>query len=262
MKIDDLNYYSLAANMEYLSATQFKDFMDCEARAKARVDGRYVEEPTKPLLMGGYLDAMFEGTADIFEYTNAQYLMTKSGYLRAEYTKVKEIYDRLQQDKLFMEFMSGQKQTIMTGELNGVKWKIKMDSYFPGDKIVDLKLIRNMDRIMGKSFIEYWGYDIQGAIYQAIEGNKLPFYLAVATKETVTDIELIHINQATLDLALERVLENQDRIVKIKNGEIEPERCGSCDYCKFTKILTAPIDSDFTGFQEPTLKYMKENYDI
>ena len=35
--------------------------------------------------------------------------------------------------------------------------------------------------------------------------------------------------------------EHVERVVKIKNGEIEPERCGTCDYCKFTKVLSRPM---------------------
>lgn len=35
--------------------------------------------------------------------------------------------------------------------------------------------------------------------------------------------------------------EHVERVVKIKNREIEPERCGNCDYCKFTKVLSRPI---------------------
>jgi len=31
------------------------------------------------------------------------------------------------------------------------------------------------------------------------------------------------------------------RIIQLKAGEIEPERCETCDYCKSTKVLTGPI---------------------
>ena len=48
-------------------------------------------------------------------------------------------------------------------------------------------------------FIEFYGYDIQGAIYQAIEGNMLPFVLAVGTKEESPDLEALYI--ADEDLA-------------------------------------------------------------
>ena len=102
-----------------------------------------------------------------------------------------------------MKFMSGEKQVIMTGELFGTKWKIKMDSYIPGIAIVDLKVMASITKLewvrdIGYlDFVRYWGYDIQGAIYQEIvrqnTGKKLPFYIAGATKESEPDIRIIHI---------------------------------------------------------------------
>ena len=69
----------------------------------------------------------------------------------------------------------------------------------------------------------------------------MPFYIAAASKEKVTDIEIIQVNDEALAGALEKVKEHVERVVKIKNGEIEPERCGTCDYCKFTKVLSRPM---------------------
>ena len=75
----------------------------------------------------------------------------------------------------------------MTGEISGVPFKIKMDSYHP-DKIVDLKYMASLrSPNMFEPMVKYWGYDIQGAIYQEIvrqnTGKRLPFFLNIATKE-------------------------------------------------------------------------------
>ena len=47
------------------------------------------------------------------------------------------------------------------------------------------------------NFIEYWGYDLQAAVYQEVvyqnTGERLPFFVAAASKEEETDIELIWI---------------------------------------------------------------------
>ena len=45
-----------------------------------------------------------------------------------------------------MKCMSGEKQVIMTGELFGAKWKIKMDSYVKGTVIVDLKVMSSITK--------------------------------------------------------------------------------------------------------------------
>ena len=89
----------------------------------------------------------------------------------------------------------------MTGELFGTRWKIKMDSYLPGSAIVDLKIMASITdlkwvRDLGYlDFVRYWGYDIQGAVYQKIveqnTGKKIPFFIAAATKEKEPDIRVI-----------------------------------------------------------------------
>ena len=60
-----------------------------------------------------------------------------------------------------------------------------MDSYLKGVCIADLKVVTNFKSL------PLWRYDLQGAVYQAgveaVTGEKLPFYLAAATKERVVD---------------------------------------------------------------------------
>ena len=94
-------------------------------------------------------------------------------------------------------------------------------------------------------FIQYWGYDLQGAVYQEVvrqnTGKLLPFYIAAASKEKETDIEIIHIDDNHLKEKLYEVEQNIHKILALKSGEIEPIRCEQCDYCKHTKVLKAPI---------------------
>lgn len=62
-----------------------------------------------------------------------------------------------------MKYMSGEKQVIMTAELYGTPWKIKMDSYIPGVAIVDLKVMASLTKLewvrdIGYlDFVRYWG---------------------------------------------------------------------------------------------------------
>ena len=156
--------------------------------------------------------------------------------------------------------MSGEKQVILTAELFGAKWKGKLDSYHnrksPYNSIVDLKVVKDLHerfwiKDLGQfvSFIEYWGYDLQGAIYQLLEqavygGEKVPFSIAAADKQKTIDIEVIGLKQRDMDKALLGIEGNVKRIIDLKAGKVEPVRCGKCDYCKFTKKLTAPISTD------------------
>lgn len=245
------NYFSGEADTIYMSVSQYKQFKKCEAKGMAMLDEEWETPKTTALLVGSYVDAHFEGSLDLFRAQNPE-IFTQKGELKSQFRQAEDIINRIERDKLFMEYMSGEKQVIMTGNIFGVPFKIKIDSYLP-DKIVDLKIMRDFEPIYveGKgrvSFIEAWGYDIQAAVYQEIvrqnTGKQLPFYIAAATKETDgADIQIIKMEQSELDVCLELMEDDVKRFALIKNGIIEPERCEKCDYCKHTKVLTAPISS-------------------
>lgn len=65
--------------------------------------------------------------------------------------------------------------------------------------------------------------------------KRLPFYLAAATKEKVTNFDIFQIPQDTLDFALSEVRGNIERYAAVKAGQLEPISCGECDYCKTVK---------------------------
>lgn len=248
------NYFSSEAQTEYMSTSQFKAFSRCPAAALAEIRGEHTREVTSALLVGQYADAHFDGTLDLFRAQHPE-LFTKSGDLKAEYRRAEEIIARIERDPMMMKYMSGQKQVIMTGEIEGIPFKIMIDSYHPGAAIVDRKIMRDFESVwkpgQGRlSFAEAWGYDFQGAIYQEIERqnsashNPLPFILGVATKEPVTDLALISMPQHKMDAALAIVRAYAPQFHDIKHGIIPPTRCEKCDYCKKTKVLTRVVDLD------------------
>lgn len=240
------NYFSTEAQMAYMSVSQLKSFLSCEARALAECRGEYRRKATASLLVGSYVDAWFEGSLAQFQKNHPE-VFTHSGELRAEYRQAEKIIARLSRDKFFMKYMAGQKQVIRTGRLFGVDWKIKMDSYHPGRAIVDLKVVKDFAPIYKEGegrlgFVEAWGYDLQGAVYQAVEGGKLPFFLAAATKEPVTDFEVFRLGQPMLDAAMAVAGATVERFAGLKEGLGEPVRCERCDYCKQTKVLDHVTD--------------------
>lgn len=256
MQLTAENYYSQEANREYMSVSQFKDFLGtygrlgCEFTALEKLEERWEDEKSTALMVGSYVDAYFEGSLERFKAENPA-LFKKDGGLKAEYVKADEIIARIERDEYFMKYMSGQKQVIMTGELFGAKWKIKIDSYIPDVAIVDLKVMSSITELKWVKdlgyldFVRYWGYDIQGAVYQEIvrqnTGKKLPFYIAGATKEKEPDIRIIHVTDNYLQEALSVVEANTPRILRLKSGELAPDRCELCDCCRHTRVLTKPI---------------------
>ena len=253
LNLNNDNYYSTEANKDYWSVSQFKTFNKCEAAGLAEVLGEYEREETDALLIGSYVDAVLAGSRDETERfieTHGSKMFKKNGELLAKFEHANDMIDRASRDPLIKKYLEGDKQTIFTGEIFGVPWKIKIDIY-NGERIVDLKTVRDFADIYEpgfgwRSWIEYWGYDVQGAIYQRIEqaatgrDEPLPFYLAAVTKERVPDIAVVRIPQHILDAAYRLVEAKIDRFDLIKTGDVEPIRCEKCDYCKTTKVLTEP----------------------
>lgn len=244
------NYFSPETQMYYMGASQFKAFESCETAALAEVRGDYVPEMSTALLVGSYVDAHFEGTLDIFRAKHPE-IFTRSGDLKSEYKQAEVLISRMELDEMFMRYMSGQKQVIMTGDIDGVPVKIKIDSYHPGKLIVDEKAMKDFEPVWvdGKGklpFVEAWGYDIQGAIYRHVEhqnsGNELPFVIAAGTKQKEPDIGLFSIPPDVLDETMDKVVGKIHRYADIKAGKIEPIRCEKCDYCRRTKVLTQVVD--------------------
>ncbi len=265
-KLTNENYFSQEMGMKYMGYSQFKRFMECEYEALAMVKGEYSKPKTTALLIGSYVDAHFSNELEEFKMKNPE-IFKKDGTLKSEFEKAEEIIRVYEEDELCKKYWSGDTQAIMTGVIAGVPFKIKVDSYFPGKLIVDGKVMKDMEPVwvemsdpeghkynVKKNFWDAYGYQIEGAIYQEIvnqnernpespyfiskDAPKLPFVLNVVTKETIPNKELIRIDQDILDDALNIVIENAPRFDKIKKGEIEPTKCGHCDWCRMNKKLT------------------------
>ena len=198
VEVTNENYYYNTTQREYWSVSQFKAFDYCEAAAMADIKGEYRREETTSLLVGSYVDAFFSGELEGFRDWHPEIYKRNSDELRAEYRHADEIIDRIEAQPVLMDYLTGNTQDIRTAELFGVPWKIKMDVYRPDERIVDLKVVKDFEDIYKEGFgrvswIQYWGYDIQGAVYQKVEqlssGRKkpLPFYIVAATKEKIPD---------------------------------------------------------------------------
>ena len=264
LKLTAENYYSPEANMEYMSASQFKAFRKCEAAAMAELRGEWGRKDTTALRVGSYVDAYFSGELEQLKSEHPE-MFKRDGSLKAEFALAHKVAERIEQDDLARMLLSGKHQTIKTGKIAGVWYKTKSDSLltarqveaickkfpqvrelvpFGGAMIVDLKYMKDFEDIWDDelrekvSFVEYWGYDTQGAIYQKIDKRMLPFVILGATKEAEPDVEAMFIPDEDLSFALAEVEDLSPRYAAIKRGEIEPVGCGKCAYCRSHKRLT------------------------
>lgn len=217
------------------------------------------------MLVGSYVDAYFSGELEQFKEEHPE-LYKRDGTLKADFQNAQTIAERLNQDELARMLLSGRHQAIKTGQIAGVDYKAKYDSLltarqveaickkfpeirslvpFGGPMIVDLKCMKDFESVWDEdagervTFIEFWGYDIQGAIYQALDKRMSPFVIVGATKEAATDIDAFYIPDEDLAFALSEVEALSPRYAAIKRGEIEPEGCGKCAYCRNMKRLSS-----------------------
>lgn len=253
MQLNEENYFSREADEAFFSASQVKAFRKCEAAAMAAIRGEWVRPMSQALLQGQFVDEALTGDFGAWALRHPE-ISKKDGNLKAEFMQCQEMVSRARRDDLFMSFMEGEHQAILTAELFGVPFKAKFD-VLGADRIVDLKTVKDLKTQwhpeFGRvDFATFWDWPLQLAIYQEIyeknEGVRLPCYLAVITKETPPDIRIIHVEQERLDAEL-RFLEMQiPRFEAIKSGAVEPKRCEKCEWCRQSRILTAPEElADF-----------------
>lgn len=257
-------YYGQVANYEYMSVSQLKSFIGtpgikaCEERAVAELTGQYVRPQTDALTIGSYVDVMLTGTEDeqhAFREAHPEIISSRGptkGQLKAQYKSVNDMVARAFEDEsnggIFMKALKGDYQKVLTGEIHGHKFKARLDVLGDGF-ITDLKTVENVNKRYYNDgwwdFISWWGYDLQGAIYQELvyqnTGEGYPFYIAALSKQTPCDIDLIQVPQERLNEAMSRVTkEALDRIAALKVGNEHPKRCHTCDWCRMTKVITKP----------------------
>lgn len=233
------------ADKHYMSVSAFKKLSKCE------LDGLTDwGSPSDSMLVGSYVDAFISGTIDKFKEDHPEIISSRGsskGELKTEFKKADEICDYIVSNPRLSQFLSGEKQTIMTGEIAGVPFKIKMDSYSKGIAIVDLKVMASVTDKLGNpiDFITPWGYDIQLACYQEIvrqnTGELLPCFIVAVTKETPIDSLIVNIDQDFLYRALGKVETEIKHLYDVKMKVVEPVGCGVCSTCRLNRKDTRII---------------------
>lgn len=256
-KLNNKNYYDNWTDWQYMSASLFKKFLKCEASALDELKNPLKIESVA-LAVGNYVHSYFESkdAHDKFCDANKDLLFTKSGSKRAETKKGDEMIAKLDSDDLFHFIYLNkdcQQEVILTGELFGYKWKARIDSlnitkgYFCDIKTTaDLhKKYWSVDKREWVSFIENQNYALQMGIYKRLlqQKYKKPFkcFIFGVDKTPVVDLAAIEISNDDMNEQLELVENQIDRIESIIAGEIEPIKCGRCDFCKSHKKLTGFI---------------------
>lgn len=259
LQLTSENYYSREANEEYLSTTQYKSFLDCEARSLAELQGEYEPEEKEVYLVGNYVHSWASDELEKFISDHPEIISSRGatkGDLKAPFKQAQDMIDVLASDPKAVSCLQGRSEVPLVGEIDGVKWKGKADKINDElNYILDLKTTKSINEFAWSnkyekrvSFIDQYDYFIQVAVYSELERQVSKsdvwkdFYMLAVSKEKHPDHALIDCtDKDRVTAELENIKANQGRIVKIKKGEIEPVRCNTCEYCRQTKKIDKPI---------------------
>jgi len=265
MNLTTDNYYSQEADWAYMSCSQYQSFQECEAKAMAKLEGRWVDDDNKAFIIGNYFHTHFEGPEAHKKFCDDHFediYRTKTTKARgfeivgkySDYETADKMIAVAERDPLIKALikMPGEHEKIMTGEIFGVPWRSRLDKYVPdGRVIIDWKTTKNIWETSynptlkeRETFIETYGYLMRAAVYTEIEkqfsgqDTDAQFIIVAISKQDPPDKEALLLNhRQRYDLELEQIKENLWNITQIKSGSRKPRRCGYCDYCRATKIL-------------------------
>lgn len=256
LELNQSNYFSLEADREYFSVSQFKSWMKCQAATLAKINGEHEDSYGKALVVGSYTHAAFESEEIFASFIedNKDEIFNKRGGKYADFITADAMIETIKSDKFSMFAMEGEKELIFTAELFGVKWKAKIDSInHERNTFTDLKTTRSLSQRYwsdkyGKyvSFIEAWDYVLQMAMYREIiyqnTGNYYLPYVVAVTKEDPPDKAVLHFDNTRFQFELDYVEHMIDKFTQVKSGAVKPTRCETCTYCRKTKQLQGTIE--------------------
>ena len=264
-ELNEQTYHTPEANLKWLDCSTYKNVVGtpgrkgCECRALAIAKGEYIEPKSEALLVGGYVDAYFDKSLSQYCVDNMDSIFTKASIKKFEKSGNADDLERLKafeqadvmikraiREPLFMQYVEGETQKILTADIEGVPIRVKLDSY-DGKRITDIKTAASITETyyakdLGQrlNFAENFGYIEQAFFYQtAVEqnfGKHLPFYLAVVTKEKHNNVP--HPRVAVIQIP-DKVIEDKGAEIKqrikgvwsLLQGEYEPIPCGTCEWC-------------------------------
>ena len=245
------NYFSVEADKEFMSVSQFKNFEKCEAKALNDIE-KESQEDKQCFLEGQLFEELVAGDAKLFMAQHPELISSRgatAGQLKAEYKRILNSAEKFNSQKFFTDIIAKcEKQVILTGTINDIKVKCALDLFDKmTNSIYDIKCMKDYKEQWNSEERAYvpwyytYGYVMQLAVYREIVrqnfGEPKEIGLLSATKEEQPDISAPSFSSDLLDLELEKFKMNIKRYDNIKKGLLTPNSCGCCDYCKSIKVI-------------------------
>lgn len=246
--LNEQNYFSLEAELEYMSNHLWGNFMECEAKTMATLKGEYEQPDRECFKVGHIMEAVIQGR----DYTEIEGIYQKNEKLYAWASKAVAMAERAKKDKMFMSMMTGEAQGIYTGEIAGLAWKCKTDCVnHETQAITDLKSTKDFEDdwmvVDGKNKKVAWyhihGYQrqllIQRELVEQKTGLEYLTLIAGVTKQDPPDIALVLFDdEDAFGRELFEIELRAERVKAVWKGKEKSIPCGKCDWCRGVKVLT------------------------
>lgn len=253
MQLSRENYHSLEADREYMSFHQFKAWIDCAAKEKARQAGTYVPPDKQALLVGQYAHMVLltpDGLPAWTEQNKGEVISEKTKKRYAAFDVADAMVARVRRSKDAMALLSGEPEHVIVFELGGVKWKSALDiaDFNPETpSFCDLKTAANFEpdydkpsKCMVQWYEDYWP---QFALYRVAyksKANVEPSIFCVGvTKQDPPDLMLLSFEKIDrMDAEIRYIESRLPEVMAMKNGDQEAVACekNSCDFCRMNRI--------------------------
>ena len=257
MLLTQANYFSKEAERDFMSRSQYKGFLECEAKQIAKLNGEWLDGTNIAFEVGSYVHSWCQGTQREFVASHPN-MFKKDLSLKAEYIAADKMIECLKNDEFVLYCLEGSKEKIITFGMFGCWWKVMLDvQNNKRRRIVDLKTTRSItEKVWDEetrkkvSFVEAYNYPLQSCLYTEGEriamgrepGDYSEFLIVAVSKEKQPDKAVINMTDPErLVKELAEVEVNMPRILAVKAGVEEPIRCEACDYCRSTKQLTGAV---------------------
>lgn len=249
MKLDRNSYHSLEADREFLSFHQFRNWLDCPAKEKARQAGEYVAPDKQALLVGQYAHMALltpDGMDAWIAANKSEVISEKTKKRYAAFDVADAMIARVRRSRDAMALLSGKTEHVIVFELGGVPWKAALDvaDFSPETpSFCDLKTAKDfqptydeINKIKVPWYHSYWPqFSLYRLAYKSKANVEPSIFCVGVTKQEPADLMLLSFeNPARMDAEVAAIEASIPRVMAMKSGAEPATPCekNSCDFCR------------------------------
>lgn len=244
------NYHSDEARAAYISSSDIKLAMRCEAMWAAQDKGQYRRpEGTAAFAYGHLFEEALTGNAETYITQHPELTLSRGprkGELYAEYSGAIDLAAAVRRSSFLANLIDRcRKQVILIGELCGLPVRVMMDLVDEDESIYDIKSAKDFRTVWDDDRQEYmdwwavWKYPVQLWVYREVarqNGLTVPHVGLIAGSKSNMDVQAVRFSEETMTAAQADAEYTLRRMAAIRKGD-KPDECGRCEWCLSQKKI-------------------------